>query len=118
MRLRVKFETLVGGMVEGFCIIKSIEVKTTAKGMKYLDIMLGDSEGEINAKYWNCSELECEIFKSGDVVKIRGSIAPYNGVDQLKIDRIRNTTTEDNVDPGDFVHSAEYKSEDMYNELL
>ena len=114
----MKFETLVGGMVEGFCIIKSIEVKTTAKGMKYLDIMLGDSEGEINAKYWNCSELEMEIFKSGDVVKIRGSIAPYNGVDQLKIDRIRNTTPEDNVDPGDFVPSAEYKPQDMYNELV
>lgn len=118
MSNQVKFETLVGGMVEGFCIIKSIEVKTTAKGMKYLDIMLGDSDGEINAKYWNCSELEQEIFKSGDVVKIRGSIAPYNGVDQLKIDRIRNTTPEDNVDPGDFVPSAEYKSEDMYNELI
>ena len=30
------------GLVEGFCIIKSIEQKTSSKGDAYLDMMLGD----------------------------------------------------------------------------
>ena len=33
------------GLVEGFCIIKSIDRKTSSKGDSYLDITLGDSSG-------------------------------------------------------------------------
>ena len=33
------------GTVEGFCLIKSIEVKTSSKGDTYLDAMLSDKEG-------------------------------------------------------------------------
>lgn len=114
----MNFTSIGGEFVEGYCLIKTADVKTTAKGMKYLDLMVADSSGEINAKYWNLTDKEQDLYKSGDVVKIRGSIAPYNNVDQLKIDRIRHTTAEDNIDVNDFVPSAEYKPEDMYNELL
>ena len=31
------------GLVEGFCLIKSIDRKTSTKGDEYLDIMLGDN---------------------------------------------------------------------------
>ena len=43
------------GLVEGFCIIKTIDKKTSSKGDCYLDMTLGDSEGEINAKLWRYS---------------------------------------------------------------
>ena len=79
------------GLVEGFCIIKSIDVKTSSKGDSYLDMMLGDSDGEINAKLWRYSaELHGEYLVN-ELIKIRGVISPYNGADQLKIDRIRHT---------------------------
>ncbi len=106
------------GLVDGFCIIKSIEQKTSAKGDNYLDMMLGDSEGEINAKLWRyVPELHGE-YKANELVKIRGTISPYNGVDQLKIERIRHTNDEDKVDISDFVKTAGVSGEDMYNELL
>ena len=38
------------GLVEGFCLVKSAEVKTSSKGDSYLDMNLGDNTGEINAK--------------------------------------------------------------------
>ena len=114
----MKFNSIGGGFVEGFCLIKSVEVKTTAKGMKYLDLMLSDSDGEINAKYWNCSEAEQASFVSGDIVKIRGSIAPYNGVDQLKIDRIRSTMPTDNVKVEDYVPSTDCNPQKMYDALM
>ena len=41
------------GTVEGFCLVKTLEVKKTAKGLSYLDMMLTDSSGEINAKLWD-----------------------------------------------------------------
>ncbi len=106
------------GLVEGFCIIKSIDQKTSTKGDSYLDMMLGDSDGEINAKLWRYSpELHGE-YSVNELVKIRGTIAPYNNVDQLKIDRIRHTTAEDGVDISDFVKTATYSGEEMFSELL
>ena len=42
-----------GPSVEGFCLVKSAEVKKTAKGLNYLDMILTDSSGEINAKLWD-----------------------------------------------------------------
>jgi 3'-5' exoribonuclease len=106
------------GLVEGFCLIKSIDRKTSAKGDSYLDIMLGDSDGEINAKLWRyIPEIHGE-YTANQIVKVRGVISEYNGADQLKIERIRHTTSEDNVKPENFVKSADYSGEEMFNELL
>lgn len=106
------------GLVDGFCIIKSIDKKTSSKGDSYLDMMLSDSDGEINAKLWRYNpELHGE-YTANELIKIRGLISPYNGTDQLKIERIRHITPEDNVNPADFVQTADYSGEEMYNELL
>ncbi|MBQ3052895.1 MAG: HD domain-containing protein [Clostridia bacterium] len=106
------------GLVDGFCIIKSIDKKTSSKGDTYLDIMLGDSQGEINAKLWRyVPELHGE-YAANDLVKIRGLISQYNGQDQLKIEKIRHIYPEDNVNAADFVKAADYSGEDMFNELL
>ncbi len=106
------------GLVDGFCIIKSIDQKTSAKGDAYLDMMLGDSDGEINAKLWRYSKELHGEYAVNELVKIRGMISQYNGADQLKIERIRHTTANDGVDPADFVKTAALSGEDMYNELL
>lgn len=106
------------GLVEGFCIIKTIDRKTSSKGDSYLDVTLGDSGGEINAKLWRyVPELHGE-YQANEIVKVRGVISEYNGNDQLKIDRIRHTGPEDNVKAEDFVKSADYSGEMMFNELL
>lgn len=106
------------GLVEGFCIIKSVDRKTTAKGDSYLDMMLGDSEGEINAKLWRYSKELHGEYTANELIKIRGIISEYNGTDQLKIERIRHSTPEDNVCISDFVQSAAFSGEQMFGELL
>ena len=106
------------GLVDGFCIIKSLDQKTSSKGDAYLDMMLGDSEGEINAKLWRYQKELHGEYTVNELVKIRGVISQYNGADQLKIDRIRHTTDEDNVNIGDFVKTAAYSGEQMFDELL
>lgn len=106
------------GLVDGFCIIKSLEQKTSSKGDAYLDMMLGDSDGEINAKLWRYSKELHGEYAVNELVKIRGMISQYNGADQLKIEKIRHTYPEDNVDIADFVKTAGFSGEDMLNELL
>ena len=105
------------GLVEGFCIIKSIDVKTSSRGDSYLDMMLSDADGEINAKLWRYSKEIHGEYTPNALVKVRGNIAPYNGVDQLKIDKIRPAVQSDGVDPADFVKTALYSGEEMFSEL-
>lgn len=106
------------GLVDGFCIIKSIEQKSSSKGDTYLDMMLGDSTGQINAKLWRYSPEQHGEYTANQLVKIRGSISPYNGVDQLKIELIRPVCDADNVNISDFVKSAEFSGEEMFRELI
>ena len=106
------------GRVDGFCLVKTVEQKTSSKGDFYLDFTLGDADGEINAKLWRYSETEYGTFKSGDIVKIRGTVSQYNGTDQLRIERIRPALEQDGVKVEDFVRSAAYSSEQMYNEII
>lgn len=105
-------------LVEGFCIIKSVDKKTSSKGDTYLDMTLGDSDGEINAKLWRYSADIHGEYDANQIVKVRGTISQYNGTDQLRVERIRPTTPEDNIKAEDFVKSADYSGEEMYDELL
>ncbi len=106
------------GRVDGFCLVKSVEVKTSSKGDTYLDFTLGDSTGEINGKLWRYTPAEHGEYKANDLVKIRGTISQYNGADQLRIERIRPTIDSDNVYIEDFVRTSGYSSEQMYDELM
>ena len=81
-------------------------------------MMLGDSEGEINAKLWRYNPDLHGSYTANELVKIRGLISQYNGADQLKIERIRHITPEDNVNASDFVKTADYSGEEMFEELL
>lgn len=105
------------GLVEGFCLIKSIEVKTSSKGDSYLDINLGDREGEINAKLWRYSPEMHGEYTANQIIKVRGTVSEYNGQAQLRIDRIRPSTPEDNVKTEDFVKTAGYSGEEMFCEI-
>ncbi len=106
------------GRVDGYCLVKSVEQKTSAKGDTYLDFTLGDATGEINAKLWRYSSIEHGEYKLNDIVKIRGTISQYNGADQLRIERIRTCTEQDNVHLEDLVRTSGYSSEQMFDTLM
>ena len=106
------------GRVDGYCLVKSVDVKTSSKGDTYLDFTLGDSTGEINGKLRRYVPSEHGEYKANDLVKIRGTISQYNGADQLRIERIRPTIESDNVHIEDFVRTSGYSSEQMYSELM
>lgn len=106
------------GKVDGYCLVKSVEQKTSTKGDTYLDFTLGDATGEINAKLWRYSAAEHGEYKNNDIVKVRGTVSQYNGADQLRIERIRICGEQDNVRLEDLVRSSGYSSEQMYEELM
>ncbi len=94
------------GAHEGYCLIKSVEKKLTAKGVPYLDLTLADNGGEINAKLWDYKESPSNQFNKFDFVKVRGTYVPFNDTMQFRVERIRAVLPEDNVMIEDYVPSA------------
>lgn len=105
------------GTSDGYCLVKSVEKKINVKAVAYLDLILCDKSGEINAKLWDYKEEIHGTFSVGDLVKVRGSISQYNGADQLRIDKIRPVCDADGVDISSFVPSAEYSGKMMLDEI-
>ncbi|MEG0979327.1 MAG: HD domain-containing protein [Oscillospiraceae bacterium] len=104
--------------VDGFALIRKCNKKSTAKGVSFLDILLADKSGEINAKLWDYNEETHGVFEVNTIVKVRGTISAFNGDDQLRIERIRKVVDSDQINIDDYVPTAQYNGEDMFNQLL
>ncbi|WP_346887774.1 OB-fold nucleic acid binding domain-containing protein [Clostridium sp. UBA1056] len=109
-----------GDRIENFFLVKNAECKITNNSTtnKYLDLMLIDSTGEINAKLWECNENIEALIKDNMLVKVRAVVNEYRGKLQLKVEKIRPSTVEDNINIDEFILVAPYKSEDMFETLL
>lgn len=103
--------------VEGFCLIKTVQLKVNVKGADYLDLTLADAYGEINAKLWDYQSAIHGMYSSGEIIKIRATVNLYRDAEQLKIDRIRHMREDDTVDMASIVASAPVDGEAMFNEL-
>lgn len=111
-------EFKIGESFLNFFLIRKVESKTTGGGSKYLDILLGDSSGEIVARMWDCSpEDETQLVKN-ILVKVKGNVVEWQGKKQVKIDKIRPVIEEDGVNINEFIPVAPNSPEDMYDELF
>lgn len=113
-------EFIKGDKIESFFLVKSSDCKITNNSTtnKYLDLILIDSTGEINAKLWECNNGIETLIKENTLVKVRAVVTEYRGRLQLKIDKIRCAIESDNIDIDEFIMSAPYKSEDMFETLI
>ncbi|MFL0245850.1 3'-5' exoribonuclease YhaM family protein [Candidatus Clostridium stratigraminis] len=111
-------EINAGEKIEGFFLLKSIDLKTSSNNKKYLDLNLCDKTGEMNAKLWEYEEGDETKFSSSSLVKVRGSVSLWNNTLQLKIEKIRESNNQDNVNVEDFVPVAPLQADFMYNEIL
>lgn len=101
---------------EGFCLVRSCQVRTNVKGTPYLDLVLADCEGEAVAKLWDYSP-EMGAYESEDIVKVRGVITVWKDTEQLKIDRIRHATEDDGYDLSLLLPCAPFDPAWLYDEL-
>ena len=106
------------GTHTGYCLVKSCERKLNKNGEPYLDMVLSDRSGEINAKLWKYDENLHGVYEPNTLIKVQGIINKYNDADQLRIDRIRKVNETDDVKIEDYVSAAVYTGEAMFNELV
>ncbi|SKA89894.1 3'-5' exoribonuclease [Clostridium sp. USBA 49] len=110
-------EFQVNERIDGFFIVKSVELKTSLNGKKYMDFTLGDKTGEINAKLWEYSDGDEKRYLKNMLIKVRGLVNLWQNSLQLKIERLREAVEEDKVNIEDFVETAPLESDFMYSEI-
>ncbi len=103
--------------VQGFALVRSCDKKTSKNGSFYLDMILSDSDGEINAKVWDYKGDEAAMPLVNTVILVRGVITTYNNAPQMRIDRYRQSEERDGINMADFVPSAAYSAEDMLRKV-
>ena len=114
----MKFDNISpNGAVDCYVMLKTVDKKTSSKGGSYLDVTIADKSGEMNGKLWDYNEAVHGKYEAGDIVKLRGTVSKYNNTDQFRIERIRPVTAEDDVNVNDFVPSADFDGNAMWNEL-
>ncbi|MDR3313759.1 MAG: HD domain-containing protein [Oscillospiraceae bacterium] len=105
------------GALEGFCVLKNVEQKQTAKGQPYLDLTITDAGGELSAKYWDYRPEIHGAFAPNDIAKIRGTVSVYNGSEQFRVERMRLANEKDSVRMEDLVPCAPMDPAEMLAEI-
>ena len=104
-----------GMRYEGFLLVRSADQREGKTGGKYLDMNLTDKTGEVNCKLWDGT---VPPPPQGSVIKVRGLVQEYNGRLQLRVERLRASTPEDQVDLSALAPCAPEPAEDMLAELV
>lgn len=112
----MNFTKLSNGMCDGFVLLKKCEEKKAKNGSVYLDLIIGDKDGELPAKLWDYNG--SNLFEAEMVVKIRGTVEQYNGKDQFRIVQIRPAAATDNYNIADLVPASEIGGAQIFNMLM
>lgn len=112
----MNFTKLPNGMCDGFVILKKCDEKKAKNGSTYLDLIIGDKDGELPAKLWDYNG--SNMFEAEMVVKIRGTVEQYNGKDQFRISQIRPAAASDNYNISELVPASEVGGAQIFDMLM
>ncbi len=107
--------------IKHYLLLTKLSIKSTKNGKQYLDLELRDASVMLNAKMWSNFEKFLETAKEGSIVKVLGILDEFNNQPQIKIERIRNITKEDNVSIDDFLPKSKrsiIKMENEFNDII
>jgi 3'-5' exoribonuclease len=107
-----------GDTIQGFYILRKVELRSTRDGRPYLSMELSDRSGRCPAKVWEGADSIAKEMVEGEVAKIRGVVQEYQGLKDLKVEKIRMATDRDPVDPRKLLRASTADLEALYQRLL
>jgi 3'-5' exoribonuclease len=107
----------VSDNITGVYLISNFNVKTSSNNKLYLDLKLQDKSGEIDAKIWNVKNNEHEIFKAGDVIKVKGTVTSWQDNLQFKIEKVR-MANKDEYDIDNLVIAAPIDALETFEDII
>lgn len=106
-----------GSRIGDIYLIKQRTAAVTKNGKSYLNLILQDKTGTIDAKVWEPNSAGIEDFSEKDYVEIVGDVNTFNGALQVSVKRAR-IAREGEYDPSDYLPVSEKNIDEMYKELL
>jgi 3'-5' exoribonuclease len=92
-------------------LLKKIQEYKTRQGKPYLALVLGTSEGEIEARVWDMGMSSLPGLDAGDPVRAIGNTTSYQDRIQLNVDRLEKVNS--GVDPRDLYPSSSFSEADL-----
>jgi len=83
-----------GRAFDSFFLVLTKQQRTTKSNKPYLNLVLGDKTGQIEARVWEPGDPRiAREFDRGDIVKVRGSFSRYEDRAQVKVDQLRKAAS-------------------------
>lgn len=106
-----------GSRIGDIYLIKQRSSAVTKNGKNYLNVILQDKTGTMDAKVWEPNSAGIEDFDEKDYVEIVGDVSTFNGALQVSVKRAR-LAREGEYEPSDYLPVSEKNVDSMYRELL
>ncbi|HHU28274.1 TPA: HD domain-containing protein [bacterium] len=97
-------------------LVASSTTGVTTAGSRYLNILLQDVSKQIDARKWDATDEDVEIFKAGNVVEVEADVIKFRNDLQLKV--LRGKVCNDDIDPTNFVTSAPVSKNELQAKFL
>ena len=115
-------EFKIGQNIYGFYQSIFKEKKISKNGDYYIDLLLRDKSGQINAKIWKFCEFYETMFNEGDLVAVKGIVKNYRKKLFLEISNITFLDSERykkyGFDESDILPSIRLSANTIYNNIL
>lgn len=98
-------------------LVKYIATAEGKDGKTYLNVILADNSGEIEARKWQGAELAMQRINAGDIVIVNGKVNQFQGRIQLIIQEM-SKALESQIKREDYIQKAGSAPEKMYADLL
>ncbi len=89
--------------VDHYLLVRKADVRLTKSNKEFLSLELGDTSGSIGCNLWDNVDSIFSTIKSGDIVKVKGSIEEYQGNLQIRISSIKIANEKGDISPTDFL---------------
>ena len=107
-----------GTLFSGYFLVLAKQLGTTKTNKPYLNLILGDKKGQLEARIWDPSDPRiAKDFAKGDIVKARGSASRYNDKLQMKVDQLRLAQAGE-VDKADMLPSTTQDVATLWRQLV
>lgn len=97
-------------------MIKSCTKGTTQKGSPYLNLVLQDSSGSIDAKLWDVKTTDEEAAVVGNVVNVNCEVLLYNHALQLRVNSLVSLD-QNTLDMSEYLQTSSYSETVLRNEI-
>jgi 3'-5' exoribonuclease len=91
--------------IKGCYLAKNKRLGTTRVGKPFINLILADRTGELEAKVWDNADRLSSLFRDGDIIEVTGRASAYRGHMQITVTNIKTPAVVE-ADPALFLESA------------